>query len=302
MVEQRIAWHPGFASAIQLELAAYRDVLVYETERGLNRQPLRIDVLVVKKDSEAVIENDLALLFRGHNILEFKSERDGLTIDDLYKTLAYGCLYKAYGPTVDAIDGKDVTLTLVRRGVPPRLFEKLGEQGCAINRRAPGVYWVDGLMFPTQMVATRELDTESHLWLASLGSGLEREQVKELVVAAGVLTAKEDRALADAVLDVVTRANSDVVKALKGGEDAMIPALYEIMKPEIDAAIEQGVERGMKQGMEQGIERGMERGIRAVIERMLRRGGFSQEEIADIAGTTPEEVQNVAAALHLSLA
>lgn len=57
MALDRISWHPSFASAVQLELGSYGGRLVYDTEHELNRQPLRIDLLVVKKDPGLEIEN-----------------------------------------------------------------------------------------------------------------------------------------------------------------------------------------------------------------------------------------------------
>lgn len=291
MNADRVAWHPGFASAMQLELAAYKGSLVFKIEYELNRQPLRIDLLVIKKDPNVVIENDIARIFRGHNILEFKSEHDGMTIDDLYKVMGYGCLYKAYGPGVDSVDAADILLTLVRRGAPRGLIKKLESGGCTVALEAPGVYYVDGLVFPTQIVVTGELEAQSHLWLSSLASGLEREQVRDLVIAAGILDNKGDRMLADSVLDVVTLANSEVVESLKE-EDTMAKTLYEIMQPEIDEAI--------KKARAQAIAEGAVEAARGVVERLIRRGGFSEEEIAELAGTTTAEVREIAASLQLS--
>lgn len=104
MGAERIAWHPGFASAVQLELLDYQGRLTFETEHELNRQPLRIDLLVVKKDASLTIDDGIAAFFRGHNVMEFKSERDSLNFDDLCKTVAYALLYKAYGDGGEPVD------------------------------------------------------------------------------------------------------------------------------------------------------------------------------------------------------
>lgn len=303
---EHIAWHPGFASAVQLELGAYKECLEYEVEHSLNTEPLRIDLLVVKKNPDVVIENDIASFFRGHNILEFKSEYDGLTIDDLYKTMAYACLYKAYGKGVDAIDGSDITLTLMRRRRPRRLFTRLASMGCAPQPMRAGVYLMDGLLFPIQIVVTGELDPTCHVWLTSLASGLETSQLKSLVAAANALSEKEDLLLADSVIDVVTLANSEAVERLKRSENAMAKTLYEIMKPEIDAAIEEGkrqaaeegVAEGRRQGVQQGLREGRAEAIRTVVARMLGRGCFTNEEISDLTDASLEEIQAVAVSMQ----
>ena len=84
-----IKWHPGFCSAIELELREYRDGLTFERERQLNKEPTRIDFLVIKKDPGLVIDNEIAEIFRKHNLLEFKSPRDELGIDEYSRAMAY---------------------------------------------------------------------------------------------------------------------------------------------------------------------------------------------------------------------
>ena len=89
---KRNAWHPAACSAIELELHQWRNELSYKTEHQLNREPLRIDIIVVKKNSELQINNDIARIFKRYNVIEFKSPKDNLSIDDFYKVNAYGCL------------------------------------------------------------------------------------------------------------------------------------------------------------------------------------------------------------------
>jgi hypothetical protein len=58
--EKRIAWHPAFVEAIQAELEGYKDVLEFQAEYPLTTEPLRIDVLIVKKRPDAIIEKSIA--------------------------------------------------------------------------------------------------------------------------------------------------------------------------------------------------------------------------------------------------
>ncbi len=81
MDDTKIQWHPGFVAAMNLELAENRDDLIYEKEYNLNTKPLEIDLLVIKKDSDIQITNEIGKLFRGHNIMEYKSPDDHLDID-----------------------------------------------------------------------------------------------------------------------------------------------------------------------------------------------------------------------------
>ena len=45
-----------------------------------------------------------------------------MNIDTLFKVIAYGCLYKAYAKDVDGISADDITLSLVRKRKPKKLF------------------------------------------------------------------------------------------------------------------------------------------------------------------------------------
>ena len=48
-----------------------------------------IDALIIKKDPSAVITKNIGRIFRTHNIVDFKSEKDSLSISDYQKVLAY---------------------------------------------------------------------------------------------------------------------------------------------------------------------------------------------------------------------
>ncbi|MDR3182318.1 MAG: hypothetical protein LBT89_05235, partial [Planctomycetaceae bacterium] len=83
---ERIAWHPAFVQAIQLELADYKDVLEYESEYQLTSEPLKIDVLIIKKRSNVVIKKNIGQIFKQCNVVEYKSPDDRFTIWDYHKT------------------------------------------------------------------------------------------------------------------------------------------------------------------------------------------------------------------------
>ena len=66
--EEKIQWHPAFYEAIQAELVEYRDVLYFESEHQLTTEPLRIDVLIIRKRPDALIRKNIAAIFRTINI------------------------------------------------------------------------------------------------------------------------------------------------------------------------------------------------------------------------------------------
>jgi transposase len=66
-----IPWHPAFVQAIKLELEPYWDALEFIPEYPLTAEPLEIDVVIIKKAPDLVIEKNIARIFRKINILEY---------------------------------------------------------------------------------------------------------------------------------------------------------------------------------------------------------------------------------------
>lgn len=91
-----IQWHNGFVPAMELDFREDRHLLTFLKEHNLNAMPNRIDLLIIRKESKAILKNDIGKIFRGHNITDYKSPDDALNMDTLYKTYGYAYLYKAY--------------------------------------------------------------------------------------------------------------------------------------------------------------------------------------------------------------
>lgn len=234
MSDTKIQWHPGFVAAMSLELRGYRDDLDFEKEYNLNTKPLEIDLLIIKKEASVHIDNDIGSLFRGHNILEYKSPEDHLDIDTFSKTLAYAYLYKAYGNTLDEIRMDDMTVSIIREARPVGLFRYFKEHGYSVSSEHDGIYHIEGpFPFPAQVIVTGELDRASHTWLKALSGKLDKEDIQDLLEKISQMTEKNDRKMADSVLEVSIGANRRIVEELMG-DDNMFETLMEIMEPKIE--------------------------------------------------------------------
>ena len=230
----KIQWHPGFVAAIDLEFKENRDDLIYEKEYNLSTKTLEIDLLVIKKEPDVQVSNEIGKLFRGHNIVEYKSPEDHLDIDVFYKASAYGCLYKSFGETVDERAANDITISIIRDAKPEGLFRYFKEHGIRVTNPYAGIYYVsDAVLFPTQLVVGKELEQKDHTWIKALSDKVQEQEMRELLEQISNLAHKFDKELADSVLEVSIRANRQVVEELRGG-DKMCKALLEIMEPEID--------------------------------------------------------------------
>ena len=307
MNEIKIQWHPGFVAAINLELAENRDDLIYEKEYNLNTKPLEIDLLVIKKDKDVQIANEIGRMFKGHNILEYRSPEDRMDIDSFYKAGAYASLYKAYGETVDERKADDITVSLVREAKPDGLFRYFREHKVGVSNPYPGIYYVlDGVLFFTQVIVTRELDGKTHGWLKSLSDKLKKQEMEALLNRARSLSGKLDRELADAVLEVSVKANREIVEELKGDE-AMCQALLEIMEPEIKQIVRQATEkerrereeavRQVKQEKEESEKKSQKEAEESAIK-MIKMKKLTMEEIQEcIPKLSMEDIKRLAKGL-----
>ena len=296
--EKRIQWHPGFVTAIDLDMEIHRSGMTQEREYNLNTKPLEIDILLRRppgrKDGDNDNRNDkdrdnhnneISRIFRQYNILEYKSPESRLDIDTCYKVNGYACLFKAYGDKVHSISAEDVTISLFRHAKPEKLLAYCAKRGFTVTNPYPGIYYVEHMLFATQIVVTRELDFDRHIWLVALSGRLEKQQVKKILEKAARLTDRHEKELADSVLQVCIAANKTIVKELKEEEQGMCEALREIMEPELRQSREEGREEGRvigeKRGMERGIEQGIEQSIVITIQ-SLREVGQQEETIRQI--------------------
>ena len=256
MADKNIQWHPGFYAGIELELKAYH--LSFEQEHQLTRGPLSIDLLIIKKLMDEKIDNDIAEIFRRHNVVEFKSPEDELSIDVFFKTQAYAGLYKASGETVNEIPADEVTVSLFRDVYPREMADQLKALGYTITQRHPGIYQIDGkLPFPTQLVVTSQLRPGQHTVLRILSNHAEQKDIEDFIKASMHYKDSGDRARADSILQVSASANKALYREIyQRGDASMCEALMEIMKDDIDKKVEQGRAEGEAKGRTEGEAQG----------------------------------------------
>ena len=237
-IQDNIQWHPAFCSAIELELREYKEDLKYEREHSLSKKPLQIDFLVIKKKQNAVIKNEIGDFFLKNNIFEYKSPCDSMNGGTFYKALAYACLYKdetAHSTAVKDANETfhiDTTITLVREQKPIKLLNQIGEY-YKVTRRSDGIYRIHGMLFPMQILVTKELDEKSHVFLTALTRTMSREQARRLLDNTSKLKDNEDRENADSVVNVASEANMNLFKKMIQEGDQMCEELKEMLAPEI---------------------------------------------------------------------
>jgi hypothetical protein len=148
------AWHPLIVTLIEHILPHdwYRCISEYQ----LTREPLRVDIVIVRRSREGnppplrlltSILGDLA----HDTLVHFKGPSDELERDDARMLLAYALHYLV----VEKIDDpKQVALRVVAARMTPRFVEALRSHGCALVETAEGVHEGKLGEFPIRVVET----------------------------------------------------------------------------------------------------------------------------------------------------
>lgn len=278
-----LQWHPAFYADIQIEFADEADKMWMENEHQLGTRPKEIDVLIIKKNSDEPIEKNIGQIFRKHNIVEYKSPVDYLSIDDFCKVYAYAWFYKADTSTEDSIKTDDITISFVVKRYPGKLIKYLREiRGYEVVKHEKGIYYVIGDIFPMQIIVTSRLTKEKNFWLKNLTDDIkDSETVKEI---SEEYRKNQKSELHRSVMNVIVRANKE---SFKEGND-MCEAIVELFQDEYDA----GVKAAREAGLQQGIERGIELGIKSLVESLQKlemSRNTTKEEICEKFNLTEEK-------------
>ncbi len=263
-----ISWHPGFYGAMEIELISDKGVFEFQREYNLSKEPLRMDLLIIRKLSDTGTKNEIGRIFKKFNIIEYKSPDDGLSIDDYYKTIGYACLYKGLGDQVDQIKAEDLTVSIFRDRYPGKLFQALREEGNIIEEPFSGIYYIKGRgLFDTQIIVTGRLDGNSHRSLRLLSPNVKKSDAEGFIKDAVKLKEPGDRSNVEAVLQVSIAANQRLYDELRR-QTGMCDALRNLLKEEIaeekikarKEGLEEGREEGRKEGRQEGRKEGRQEG------------------------------------------
>jgi predicted protein tyrosine phosphatase len=151
-------------------LEAYKDILEFEAEHPLTEEPLRMDVLIVKKRRDVAINKNIAAIFRTHNIVEYKSPDDYTSVHNLHKLYAYAYLYVS----LNKISVTDISLTIVETRRPRELIRYFREiRNFSIDESSSGIFMVSGDVFPIQVIESKKLPASDNIWLKNLSNDLD---------------------------------------------------------------------------------------------------------------------------------
>ena len=262
---------------MKLELREDKEYLEYTDEYHLSSKPLQIDLLIIKKVQGVELKNEIGKLFRRHNLIEYKSPEDALSIDTFIKVIGYACIYKANEKQVDEIPLNEITITLIREKYPRKLFQWFQELGYCVYEKFSGIFYVEQKnQFPIQVVVSEMLEKEDQQWLTLLNRELKEEDVRRAVSQTNDLIQKDEKDYADAVLQIAIKENKQTFYELREEEVDMCEALRELMEDVIQAEIAAAEEKVKRELILNALS-----------------GGRSAEEVAEFIKLPLEEVEAV---------
>lgn len=203
--------------------------LEFKREYNLSKKPLQMDLLIIEKRKNVQIQNEIGRIFRRHNVN----------------------LYKGLGEKVDQIPLEELTISLFRAIVPKQLFNKLAGYGYAIEMQVSGIYYVQGLAIPAQIIVTSELESQNHESLKVLSKSAEKEDIQKFTEMAKNFKEPGDKEKADAVLQVSVVANKEKYDEVRRST-GMCEALRELMKDEIEEELKKNRDQAIKEGRAEG--------------------------------------------------
>ena len=220
--QNKIFWHMAFYTALKYELRDYKDDLIFEDEHQLSEEALIMDVLIIKKTADKIINKNIGRLFQSHNIFEYKSETDNLNFWDYIKVVGYAMTYSSF----NKIPLEDITISFVVTPKPEKLFDQLGnDRGFEIEEVSNGIYYIKDNNFKVQVIESKKLSADENVFLKHLRSSLTTTDMQEVFDAFSKYDSLKKE---NPYLDRVMEANQSILKeVLSMSSDAVRQIIYE---------------------------------------------------------------------------
>ena len=284
----KIEYHYGFYGAVHVEYETRRVKMEYLQEHELGDEPVRMDMLIIKRDTTKLTD-PVGSFFRMHNVLEYKSPEDNLSIDDFYKAQGYALLYKGLGKRVNEIPIDELTVSIFRHSYPREMLAALKAGGLRVENVYPGIYRVSGaLSVPTQVVVISRLPQGEYSAFKALGKNATKEDLIKLLQLADIM----DQQLVDyirAVLNVSIVLNEQTIAEIK--EAGIMPeAVQRVFKEEL--------QKERMEGRAEGRVEGRAEGKKDIIYELVRDGVLSAEDGAKRLGMTTLQLSENMAEYH----
>ena len=267
-------YHTAAFDAFWYRLSEYikNGDVTLQDEHRLAREPLRIDIMIIKKNREVEIDTSWGKIFRQCNVIEYKSPVDSQPTLAVFNKVVYG--YAGIYSAQNDVKLTDMSATILCHQKPMELFEILkNELSYKILRKDRGVYYIiqkgcaQEKSLAVQIVVYSELD-DSDLVLKALRPKIDEATARKVLE----LTAEEDVSNASLLQwwDVMWSINKEILSEEAG-----------MNKREKNKLIKYWKETGfltdtLLEERQVGVQEGEQKGIAQILEYL--KNGHSIEE------------------------
>jgi len=282
----KIYWHDAHHEALQLELYEYEDVLEFVKEHELSKEALRMDTLIIKKVKDVQIKKNIGQIFRGANIVEFKSEKDNFDYWDYQKVMGYAHMYASF----EKVHMTDITVSISLTIFPRDLVKSLErDHGYTIVDNGDGIHYLHGAGIPVQILESKNLSEDENLFLRNLRSNLNPNDVQKTLQTYSERKPLDDK---NAFIDRLAKANR---QAFKEAASMFTEGLREIWMEVIDEYgwMDSRYKKIEEEAAQRAAQETAQRAAQEFVQGMLLHG-LSIEDIANITKLPIETIIEIA--------
>ncbi|MBQ9009962.1 MAG: hypothetical protein IJ088_11615 [Clostridia bacterium] len=241
--EHRTDYHAGLVAALKTKYDDQYDFMETIKEMILGEKPPRLDAVVLKKDPDQHLTDEIGCFFLEHNVFEFKGYGDGININDIFKVQGYALFYMTIDKKVNEVPLETVTVSVLQYRFPREVLKELEVKGCLVKERSKSVFEISGgpVIFPLQIIDAVILGQEWDV-LKVLVPGATEEQIEKIQTE---YEQAENGLLKQHLADVLRTAfesNEEIFGKMKE-MGKMSEAVERVFKKEIDEATEKKEEQ-----------------------------------------------------------
>ena len=200
-------------------------------------------------------------------MVEYKNPWESLAVRTYYQAVSYAAVFQSHTDRENAVLPEKITLTLVGNHYPRKLFRFLEDfYNARIEQSFSGIYYVEGAVFPTQVIVQKELPAEENVWLSRLRQDLEMEA--DVPALAMAYRGKEENPLYSEAMDLIVTANWELYKESEKMCNALNELFAEKMERERAKGLAEGERRGLAEGERKGRAEGRGLSVLALLEEL----------------------------------
>ena len=225
------------------------NVAIFDEHR-LSKEPLRIDIVVIKKNRDIELEPVWAKIFRGHNLLEYKSPVDKApTFEVFSKLMGYAWIYAAQ----ENVKISDMTVTLICARTPKKLLKTLKEEfDYEILEKGDGIYYItERGVAAEKRLAIQVMVQKSELLLQALDKRPLDEATADKLAEYIAFLDKENRNKLDSWFKALAPKNAKIISERMGKNMTKTDKAYLEVMESLGHA-----ERLRNEGMQKGLQKG----------------------------------------------